>query len=107
MTTYWIIINWHVSTTLTEGFSVILLRSKANARVQRRDAALTLPRHGGLIGVPDLCRESCFRHDQSVFESQRAFQPKLCPLKKAYDLLSNGPHLVHVEVFKRDGNSLA
>jgi len=72
---------------------------------QRRDVVLTLPRHGGFFGLPDLRRDSCFRHDQSGFESKRIFQAKLRPFKKAY--LSNGLHFVHVEVFNRDGNSLA
>ena len=30
----------------------------------------------------------------------------LCPLIKAYCLLSNGPHFVHVQVFNHDGNLL-
>jgi len=43
------------------------------------------------------------RHDQSGFESQKAFQPRLCPLIKSYYLLSNGLQFVHVEVFSREG----
>jgi hypothetical protein len=43
------------------------------------------------------------RHDQSRFESQKVFQAKLCPLIKAYCLLSIGPEFVHVDVFKRGG----
>jgi hypothetical protein len=48
-------------------------------------------------------RESNLRHDQSGFESQKAFQPKLCTIIMAYCLLSNGPQFVQAEVFNFDG----
>ena len=50
-----------------------------------------------------LSLESKLRHDQSGFESQKAFQPNLCPSIDAYCLLSSGPHFVHHEFFNRDG----
>jgi hypothetical protein len=41
--------------------------------------------------------------DQSGFESQAVFQPKLCPLIKVFCLLRNGPQFVCVKVVSRDG----
>jgi len=53
---------------------------------------------------PGICRTT---EETPGFKLLRDFQPNLCPLKKPYRLLKNGPHFVHVEVFNRDGNSLA
>jgi hypothetical protein len=46
-----------------------------------------------------------FRHDQSGFKTQKSFQPKFCPLHKAYCLLSIGPLFAHV-VFNFNSTSL-
>ena len=43
------------------------------------------------------------RYYQFGFESQKAFQPKLCPLIKDYCLLSNVLQFVHVEVISGEG----
>ena len=50
MSTYWIVPNWHFSTTLTEVFSELfssLVRQTPEYNTQRRDTDRSLPRHGG------------------------------------------------------------
>ena len=44
-----------------------------------------------------------FKYDHFAFQSQKAFQPKLRPHKRAYYFLSNGPQFAHVGVFNRVG----
>jgi len=72
---------------------------------QRQGTAPTALGHGSLTYVPDVRHESNRRLDQSAFESQNAFQPKLCSLIKTYCVLSNtcSPQFVHIEVIKSDG----
>ena len=102
---YWIMPIWLFLITLNEVFTTpffSVVRRMPGCNRQRQGTAWTLPRHGDFTWVPGFRCESYLRHDQSGFESWRAFQPKLWPLIKAYCLLSNNRQFVHVEAFDRD-----
>jgi len=97
---------WHFLTTLNEVFSMpffSVVRQIPGCNRQRRGMARAFSRHGDFTWVPGFRFEPYLRHDQSRFESWRAFQPKSCPLIKPHCLLSNDHQFVHVEVFDRDG----
>jgi len=74
MSIYWIVSNWHFSTTLTEVLSVLfpsVVRRMPGYKTQRRGLTLDMT--------------------------------NIMPPQKAYCLLTNGPQFVQFEVFKRGG----
>jgi len=102
--------------SLTEVFyRAFFISCKANARAQHTNARVRHTQTGHSthssyvrwLNVTATLSNFNFRHGPSGFESQKAFQPKLCPPYKAYCLLSNGPQFAPVAVKDRDGKSLA
>ena len=78
------------------------LRQMSGYNTQRRGTGRSLPRHGGNTWV------SKFHRDLTIWvRMQESLAAKVIPPDTAYFLLNNGSHLTHVEVFNRDGKSLA
>jgi len=82
-----------------------LIYKANNQGIRRSDGPWPAPPSGtvGPLKCLTFAASLTFRHDQSGFESQKGFQPKLCLPVKVYCLLSNGPRFAQVDIFKPDG----
>ena len=62
--------------------------------------------HVRRVSFTTICSDVYSKHDYSGLESQTTFQPELCPLHKAYCLLSKDIQFAHIAPFNGDGKSL-